>query len=96
MSVFHIRGTCGSIDSINNTAATYDRFFSVLLEMRPSLRPACIMMDFEKAIMRTFSDMFTETILLDVFFFYFCKSIYRKVVDIGCNVKYQTDQEFNT
>ena len=63
--------------------------------MRPSLRPACIMMDFEKASMRTFSDTFTETNITGCFF-RLCKSIYRKVVVIGCKVKYQTDQEFNT
>ena len=53
------------------------------------------MMDFEKASMRTFSNTFTETNITG-YFFHLCKSIYRKVLDIRCKVKYQTDQEFNT
>ena len=51
----------------NNTAATYDRFFSTLLEMCLSCRPACIMIDFEKVSMRTFLIRLQKQILLDAF-----------------------------
>ena len=73
---------------------TYSRLFSALKDLCPSLQPETLMVDFEKASINAFSDIFPTTKITGCLF-HMAKNIYRHIVDLGLKSRYQTDAEFN-
>ena len=79
----------------NKSQETYEKFFHVLMDLRATLQPDTLMIDFERASYESFSDVFPSANVTGCLF-HLAKNIFRKVVDFGHKVRYQTDSEFNT
>ncbi|XP_066969100.1 uncharacterized protein [Macrobrachium rosenbergii] len=78
----------------DKSQVTYSKLFSALKDLRPSLQPETLMVDFEKASINAFSAVFSTTKLTGCLF-HMVKNIYRHIVDLGLKSRYQTDAEFN-
>ena len=79
----------------NKSTETYDTFFHVLKDLRSTLQPDTLMLDFEKASYDSFKNNF-PTANVTGCLFHLAKNVFRKVSDFGHKVCYQSDSEFNT
>ena len=95
--LFTIHSTVPQIFALlpNKAQETYNRLFQTLKSMCPTFQPKTLMIDFEMASVNSFSDCFTTTNVTGCFF-HLCQNIFRKVVNLGLKVRYQTDSHFNT
>ena len=78
----------------DKSQVTYSRLFRALKDLRPSLQPETLMVDFEKASINAFSAVFPTTKVTGCLF-HMAKNIYRHIMDLGLKSRYQTDAEFN-
>src|SRR5699024_1104601 len=62
----------------NKTERTYEKLFRKLLELKPSLNPASIMSDFEKAAQNAIRTVFPNAAIIGCFF-HFSQSIWKQI-----------------
>ncbi|QQP42000.1 Putative LOC100898192, partial [Caligus rogercresseyi] len=73
----------------------YEMLFIQLRNLNPRLRPISLMIDFEKAIMNAFTEVFPTSNITGCLF-HLAKNIYRHIVDLGMRELYLTNGDFNT
>ncbi|XP_068213377.1 uncharacterized protein [Palaemon carinicauda] len=73
--------------------ATYDRLFSPLNTLRPEIHPELYMIDFEKAAINSLTSKFPDLNVCSCLF-HCSQNLYRKIVELGFKVQYNTDEEF--
>ena len=72
----------------------YLRLFRKLLEFEPAFNPAAIMVDFEKAVINAFEEIFIAVV--PGCFFHLSQNVYRKIQSEGLVTQYNNDREFAT
>ena len=77
----------------DKTEATYIRVFEKIKELQPTLNPASIMCDFEKATQNAIQHVFPNARLVDCLF-HLGQCIWRKVQDLGLSQLYHDNEEF--
>lgn len=79
--------------STRKDAQTYSTIFRKLVEVKPTLDPKHIMVDFERAAMQEISAVFPEAEVHGCFF-HFSQCIWRKIQQYGLATEYRDDAEF--
>ena len=72
--------------------STYSKLLRKLLEIQPDLNPMNIMVDFEKAAIKSFEDNFLS--IISGCFFHLSQNVFRKMQSEGLTNQYQADGEF--
>ena len=72
--------------------STYSKLLRKLLEIQPDLNPMNIMVDFEKAAIKSFEDNFLS--IISGCFFHLSQNVFRKMQSEGLINQYQADGEF--
>ena len=72
----------------------YNRLFRKLLEFEPALNPAATMVDFEKAAINAFEEIFIAVV--SGCFSHLSQNVYRKIQSEGLVTQYINDREFAT
>ena len=71
----------------------FNRIKDAANELNLTLKPECIMIDFEKGITAAIQRHFTK-IKISGCHFHFCSTVYKKIFNIGLKEKYNTHQNF--
>ncbi|XP_040575190.1 uncharacterized protein asrij isoform X1 [Lepeophtheirus salmonis] len=78
----------------NKNEVTYIKLLTILKCINKSLCPETLMMDFEKTIINAFQTVFPLTGMTGCLF-HMSKNIYRHIVNLGLNLRYSKDVDFN-
>ena len=73
---------------------TYTRLFQALIDLMPSLDPSTMLLDFEKATIKSFQRCFPNC-LITLCLFHMSKNVYYKVVETGNKQRYHDEEDFN-
>jgi hypothetical protein len=77
----------------NKKETSYSEAFSYINDVL-RCKPICVITDFEKYLFNAANKCF----LVDDFYFchfYYCQSLYKRIVDLGFTKRYKTDTYFN-
>ena len=77
----------------DKTELTYNQIFATLKEHNPSLNPASIMIDFERAALNALTQNFPNAEIQGCFF-HFGQAIWRHIQALGLQQRYQNEEEF--
>ena len=77
----------------DKTELTYNQIFATLKEHNPSLNPASIMIDFERAAFNALTQNFPNAEIQGCFF-HFGQAIWRHIQALGLQQRYQNDEKF--
>ena len=75
----------------NKTQADYERVFQKVLELRPSLMPISILIDFDQGSMNALSTVFPNATVLGCLF-HLGKSLWRRIQNEGLSNLYRDDE----
>lgn len=75
------------------TASIYGEIFRILVELKPSLKPEHITIDFEQAVIKAIRKCFTEARIHGCNF-HFSQNIWKHIQQVGLQTKYADDADF--
>ena len=77
----------------NKLRTTYDKLFSMLLEIQPRLQPEVIYCDYEIGNFKSLQNYFPSANIRGCFF-HFAQNVYKKLTSLGLSQQYNTDASF--